>query len=118
MIKIKPIRRTGITLIEFMVVSALSTICMISVGVVVVNDQNAWNSTYNRAHESTMISSHLAKKHSNQLFARPPARSICSTLRAAGSRSITLLPIHLQRPTVMHGCTWITAAPSISITAL
>jgi hypothetical protein len=60
--KIKPIKRTGLTLIELMVVSGLATVCMLAVGTVVVNNQKTWNITYSRAHESIMINSHLAKK--------------------------------------------------------
>jgi len=62
MIKIKLIRRTGLTLIELMVASAMATICMIAVGVVFSDSQKAWNETYTKANSAIMLDSHLASK--------------------------------------------------------
>jgi hypothetical protein len=60
--KIKPAKRTGLTLVELMVASAMAIICMLAVGVVFSENQKEWNSTYNRAHEPIMVNSHLANK--------------------------------------------------------
>jgi Tfp pilus assembly protein PilE len=62
MIKIKLIRRTGLTLIELMVASAMATICVLAVGVVFSGSQKAWNNTYTKANSSIMLDSHLASK--------------------------------------------------------
>jgi hypothetical protein len=72
MIKIKPIkrtglpfvaqRRTGLTLIELMVASTMATICMITVGTVFSDSQKAWNQTYTKANSSIMLDSQLASK--------------------------------------------------------
>jgi prepilin-type N-terminal cleavage/methylation domain-containing protein len=61
-IKIKLIRRTGLTLIELMVVTALASICMLAVGVVFCDSQKAWNGTYTKANSSIMLDSQLASK--------------------------------------------------------
>jgi hypothetical protein len=62
MIKIKLIRRTGLTLVELMVASAMATICMLAVGVVFSDSQKAWNETYTKANSAIMLDSHLASK--------------------------------------------------------
>ena len=62
MIKIKPIRRTGLTLIELMVATALAAICMVSVGFVFSDSQKAWNKTYTKANNAIMLDSHCAGK--------------------------------------------------------
>ncbi|MFH1369865.1 MAG: prepilin-type N-terminal cleavage/methylation domain-containing protein [Planctomycetota bacterium] len=60
--KIKPIRRTGLTLIELMVALALATICILAVGAVFSDSQKAWNKTYTKANNAIMLDSHLAGK--------------------------------------------------------
>lgn len=55
-------RRTGLTLVELMVASALSTICMLAVGAVFSDSQKAWNETYIKANSSIMLDSHIACK--------------------------------------------------------
>jgi len=55
-------RRTGLTLIELMVASAMATICVLAVGVVFSDSQKAWNITYTKANCSIMLDSHLASK--------------------------------------------------------
>ena len=58
----KPIKRTGLTLIELMVASAMATICVLAVGAVFSDSQKAWNATYTKANCSIMLDSHLASK--------------------------------------------------------
>jgi prepilin-type N-terminal cleavage/methylation domain-containing protein len=62
MIKIKPIRRSGLTLIELMVAAALAVICMLAVGLVFSDSQKAWNRTYTKANSAVMLDSHMASK--------------------------------------------------------
>ena len=62
MIKMKPIRRTGLTLVELMVACSMSTICMLAVGAVFSDSQKAWNITYTKANSAIMLDSHLANK--------------------------------------------------------
>lgn len=62
MIKIKPIRRTGLTLTELMLATVLAAICMVSVGFVFSDSQKAWNKTYIKANSAIMLDSHRAGK--------------------------------------------------------
>jgi hypothetical protein len=55
-------RRTGLTLVELMVASALSTICVLAVGGVLSDSQKAWNETYTKANSAIMLDSQLASK--------------------------------------------------------
>jgi Tfp pilus assembly protein PilE len=60
--RIKPIRRTGLTLIELMVASVMAVICMLAVGAVLYDSQKAWNETYIKANSAVMLDSHIASK--------------------------------------------------------
>ncbi len=62
MINTKIIKRTGLTLIELMVASALVTMCVLAVGAVFSDSQKAWNTTYTKANSGITLDSQLASK--------------------------------------------------------
>jgi hypothetical protein len=62
MLKIRPIKRAGLTLIELMTASVMGVTCMLAVGAVVYDSQKAWNETYTKANSAIMLDSHMASK--------------------------------------------------------
>jgi len=58
----KIIRKTGFTLTELMIVTALASVCMVSVGAVFVDSQKAWNQTFQKNNSAIMVESNLATK--------------------------------------------------------
>ena len=62
MLKIRPIKRAGLTIVELITASVMGVICLLAVGTVVYDSQKAWNETYTKANSSIMLDSHMASK--------------------------------------------------------
>ena len=60
--KQKKIKNRGFSLTELMLVIALASTCMVSVGFIFLDNQRAWNDTYIKANSTIMLDSHRAGK--------------------------------------------------------
>jgi hypothetical protein len=60
--KRKPVTRTGLTLVELITASSMATVCILAVGLVFSDSQNAWNKTYTKSNSAIMLDSHNASK--------------------------------------------------------
>jgi len=54
--------RKGFTLIELIIATALGSIVLISVGVVLVDSQRGWNAMYERAYSDVVTDAHVARR--------------------------------------------------------
>jgi hypothetical protein len=59
--KIKLKKRTGLTLVELMLVAAMGVIVVFSTGIVLVDNQRGWTNTYNRVNSGPVVDGYTAK---------------------------------------------------------
>ncbi|MHC4131863.1 MAG: hypothetical protein ACYSSP_10540 [Planctomycetota bacterium] len=80
--KIKRKKRTGLTLVELMLVAAMGVIVVFSTGVVLVDNQRGWTNTYNRVNSGPVVDGYTAKSafdavvRKSSIEARTPGVSI------------------------------------------
>ncbi|MHC4758440.1 MAG: hypothetical protein ACYTE8_07260 [Planctomycetota bacterium] len=59
--KIKLKKRTGLTLVELVLVAAMGVIVVFSTGIVLVDNQRGWTNTYNRVNSGVVVDGYAAK---------------------------------------------------------